>query len=119
MTIENETIAQNAAAASARISEIRELFGAIRQTLMGQLQDMPEVQPTTPKHLIAKINELQATLVLLLKAEEAYYEKYGHDELQISVDHDAIRDQIGGHLDRIRKSRHPESLSEGVRTAPD
>ena len=119
MTIEDETLAQNAAAASARISEIRLLFEAIRQTLMGQLQELPEVGPTTPKALLTKINELQATLVLLLKAEEAYYEKYGHDALQLTVDHDAIRDQIGGKLDRLRRSKDPANLLEKLRASPD
>ena len=110
MTTEDQTHTQKAADASARIAAIKEMFEAIKETLRVQVEQFPEIDGQSPKALIQKLNDLQSAQVLLLKAEEAYYEKFGEDDLKGAVDHDAVRDQIGRSLDRIRRSKHPDSL---------
>ena len=119
MKIQDETIAQNAAAVSARISAIKELFEAIKQSLRAQVRQFPDVDAQSPRAMITKLNELQSAQVLLLKAEEAYYEKYARDDIQIAIDHDALRDQIGRALDRIRDTTSAGGIFAGVRSASD
>ena len=85
-----------------RIASIRRNFTGLRQYLDVQISEILPFSKDTPKTSAKKLEELQSVQVTLMKAEEAFNEKYQPDD-EADIDFDVLRDQIGRALDRIRE----------------
>jgi hypothetical protein len=62
------------------------------------------------KPALKKLEEMQSLLVLLLKAEKAFNEKFGANSSEQPTDYTEIRDRIGRKLDRIRESQDTRTI---------
>ncbi|WP_394152581.1 hypothetical protein [Loktanella salsilacus] len=90
------------AEALARVRELAGFYAALKATFLEQLDQIGSPGALPSKAHAAKLAELQATHVHLLKAEEQFIEKFGQGTDDADIDFDAIRDDIGRRLDRIR-----------------
>ncbi|WP_386681396.1 hypothetical protein [Loktanella sp. R86503] len=90
------------AEALARVRELAGFYAALKATFLEQLDQIGGQSALPSKAHAAKLAELQATHVHLLKAEEQFIEKFGQGTDDADIDFDAIRDDIGRRLDRIR-----------------
>ena len=90
------------ASALARVRELAGFFEALKAVFLTQLSQAEGDGGAPSKALIAKLAEMQAVHVQLLKAEESFIEKFGTGQDDGAIDHDAIRAEIGRALDRIR-----------------
>ncbi|WP_242494075.1 hypothetical protein [Salipiger sp. IMCC34102] len=95
--------------ALARQREILALFQTIKRTLAKQILAFEAGDGGTPKALVAKLGELSAAHLALLKAEDAFCEKFCEDDTRVP-DYEALRAQIGRKLDRIRDTRPAEGV---------
>ncbi|MBS1303598.1 hypothetical protein [Loktanella sp. SALINAS62] len=89
------------AAAEARQREIAALYDTLKRMIHSQLDALGDLDTPPTKALVTRIGELSAVHLILLKAEEAFREKFIQDDPSV-LDHDALRDQIRRQLDRIR-----------------
>ena len=86
-----------------RIDTITELFGQIELLVRRWLDQEEPVTLASTKKVLGKMSELQSAHVLVLRAEEAFHEKFGTEEARTdSFDSEAARRDIGRKLDRIR-----------------
>ncbi len=87
-------------AARQRIAVLEDQFRSVSDVLttLTATIDHPDSHP--PKALMTKLMELQSIHFAVIKAHEAFHEKY--DPTDSGVDYDKIRDDIGRQLDRIR-----------------
>ena len=90
--------------AQTRIAELADLFRSLRTTVRLAIAQMGSPDAQTPKAALSKLNELQSVHFKLLEAEEAFYAKQDHGDDTADNDFDAIRAEIGCHLDRLRKA---------------
>ncbi len=102
------------ATALARVRELAGFFEALKSTFLRQLDQIGTDGGLPSKAHVAKLSELQAIHVQLLKAEESFIEKFGTGSDDADIDHDAIRGEIGRALDRIRDAAGAGSVSGGV-----
>jgi len=102
MTHEPMTPEQRAEEALERVNDIKNVFKSIRDLLKLQIEILGPPDKLTPKPILTKLAELQTAQITLVKAEEAFYDKIRKDTSGTDRDFDAIRDQIGRALDRIR-----------------
>ena len=98
--------------AAARIAELKRLYHSIRATLDVQLQEMGLATTSTPKTVLAKLNELQTAHLRVLAAEEAFEAQQPNVEISDDTDFDALRYEIGSKLDRLRRSILATELSD-------
>ena len=87
--------------ALARRDEILALYETMKRSLMKQILEFGDGDHVASKTLAAKIGELSATHLILLKSEDAFREKFCEDDHTVP-DFDALRAEIGRKLDRIR-----------------
>ena len=85
-----------------RVSEILRLFASVRRKLEQAVAEIGAPQSSTPKAIISKLSELQTAHISALKAEEAFHDAFASQSQADSIDFDAIRDDLGRRLDRIR-----------------
>lgn len=95
-----------------RMSEIMRLFRSIRDFLDAAIAKLGTPDAMTPKSVMMKMSELQSAHMAILKAEEAFYDKCESANDVDEIDFDAIRSEIGSHLDRIRAAIKAESVSK-------
>ena len=88
--------------ASARVAEIAELYVSVRSLLRQMIAEIETATTTPPKAIVSKLSDLQAAHLKVLAAEEAFYAQQQANEPDATIDYDALRDDIGGQLDRIR-----------------
>jgi hypothetical protein len=92
------------ATAEAQYQDAVALLGAVRKTVTTLLLDLQSGTGGDLTETVKKQRELETALGRVFDAEQKYYEWYrkhgGYDPADI--DYDAIRDQIGCRLDRIR-----------------
>ncbi|MBB5722073.1 hypothetical protein FHS72_001697 [Loktanella ponticola] len=100
--IENDDGLSREDAARLRISQISTLFVEMRTLLAKWLHDAGPAADATNKQMMNKINELQGAHMMVLRAEEAFHDKFDTDEIADGIDYDAARDDIGRELDRLR-----------------
>ncbi len=115
MTQKPEPTSGPSGRADKRVAEIKLLFAEIRKQLAVQVTRLDVIMPTTPKTLITRLNELRSLQILLLKAEEAFHDKFGENKGKVegtTFDEDSIRDTIGRRLDRIRATSGAKQVSE-------
>ena len=87
-----------------RVAEIDRLTADIRARLEEMVADLKEVTGPNLKAINAKLDLLHAAHFKVLAAEDAFHAKLGTDPDADAVDYDAVRDQVGCRLDRIRQS---------------
>lgn len=105
--------------ALARRDEILALYTTMKRSLMKQILDLGSGEHGSSKALVAKIGELSAIHLILLKSEDAFREKFCEDDQSVP-DFDALRAEIGRKLDRIRDARRSGALfEEPVATGTD
>lgn len=102
------------AVALARLRELAGFYDALRSTFLTQLQHLAEGAVPPSKTQIAKLVEMQATHVHLLKAEDSFIEKFGQGADDADIDHEAMRRDIGRALDRIRATAGAGAVSGGT-----
>lgn len=90
--------------AELRVAEIADLFRRTRTTLDHMIGTVGTPNAQTPKAIVTKLNELQSVHLKVLDAEEAFYAKQEESSSGTEIDFDAVRAEIGGQLDRIRKA---------------
>jgi len=73
--------------------------------------DFPKAEATK---VLTKISEMQTVHLMLLRAEEAFYEKIVFGTNVTAVDYDVVRTQIGSALDRIRAATDAEEVCDAV-----
>ncbi|MCK0121652.1 hypothetical protein MWU61_13955 [Loktanella sp. F6476L] len=98
-------------AARLRISQIADLFSEMRILLARWLDEAGPAADASTKQMMTKINELQSTHLMVLRAEEVFHEKYGSPDADTGIDYDDARDTIGRELDRLRASIGPKDVS--------
>ena len=85
-----------------RITEITALFANMRALMTKWLDDAGPVSTASSKQILTKISELQSAHLLVMRAEEAFHDKFGNGEINTGIDYDAARIDIGRELDRLR-----------------
>lgn len=85
-----------------RVRQMQVLFRGVCNTLSAMIAAEDELTPKELRYLNAKLSELETLHTSLSKAEEAFHEKCRANGSVAKPDYDAIRDQIGSALDRIR-----------------
>lgn len=88
-----------------RIARMRRIFKGLQDYLEVQVEEILPVTGDVPKSSAKKLEELQSLQVALMKAEEAFNEKFRPDD-EDDIDFDALRDQIGRAIDRIRDAEN-------------
>jgi hypothetical protein len=102
-----------------RISQIADLFEEMRTLLARWLDEAGPAADASNKQMMNKINELQTTHMMVLRAEEVFHDKYGSTDIATGIDYDDARDTIGRELDRLRAALSPASGSGEPDTGPD
>lgn len=97
--------------ARARVDEITTLFRRIRALLDHSLRISDDLVDDTPKTLIQRMDHLIAAHLRVLAAEEAFVAKH-HSENPDDTSLDALRDQLGRKLDRLRASQRTGGVCE-------
>ena len=97
-----------------RVSEITTLFGRIRALLDHSLRVTDDLSEDTPRAVITRMDQLIAAHLKVLTAEEAFNAARTTDPANLS-DLDAIRDELGRRLDRLRDS----AATNGLPDQPD
>ncbi|MEL6572286.1 MAG: hypothetical protein AAFQ64_11535 [Pseudomonadota bacterium] len=97
-----------AAQARDRLKEIGALFADMRALMELWLADPGPADKTTANKMLTKMGELQTAHLMMLRTEEAFYDKFSDHTAATAIDYDAIRDDIGRRLDHIRSTRDAE-----------
>lgn len=100
----NETGLEGPELAAVRLAEVDKLSRGIRVRLQEMAADLKEVTGPNLKEICNKLDLLHAAHLKVLTAEDAFHAKTGTDQDADAIDYDAIRLEIRGRLDRIRKS---------------
>lgn len=87
--------ASDVQAALARITMIEEKFQSISDVLNRLMADIGSVDSQTPKAVVSKLMELQTAHLSVIKAQEAFHEKFKDTDPSGGVDYDEIRVDIG------------------------
>jgi len=114
----NEVLLQQAKDAQARIDFIRDSYEGIQHYVKAQIEDILPITADTPKPQVKKLEELQTLQVTIMKAEEAFNEKFQPDNRE-DIDYDVLRDQIGRALDRIRVAERSVGVFKRTEQRPD
>ena len=101
--------------AADRAAEIDKLSRDIRARLEEMAADLKEVTSPNLKAICTKLDLLHAAHLKVLAAEDAFHAKLGIDPDADAIDYDAVRDQVGCRLNRLRESL----LAEGFPCDPD
>jgi hypothetical protein len=88
--------------AAARVAEIAELYLSVRNLLRQMIAEIETATATLPKAIVTKLSDLQSAHLKVLAAEEAFHAQQQASQPDAAIDYDALRDDIGGQLDRIR-----------------
>ncbi len=94
--------------AVARIARIANLFTSISCKLDDMIAAFSTENAVSPKTINLKLGELQSAHASLIRAEEVFHEKFASTDAASGINYDAIRDDIGRQLDRIRAAISPE-----------
>lgn len=104
MNEENDAGSSPALLAAERLAEVDALSRNLRQVLAEMIADLRSGGSTTVADTLKKLNEVQAAHLKVLAAEDVFHARIGTDPDAEAIDHDAVRDQIGRQLDRLRES---------------
>lgn len=88
--------------ARARLDEVVEVYDSAAKVLYGLIVAAEAGDADAPKKVAAQLSVLQDLFARVRKAEEAFQEKFGEGIQDDEIDLDAVRDEIGRRLDRIR-----------------
>jgi len=102
-----------ATAARQRVEQISELYEDIRLAIVESIAMQKAATLTTTKQSLAKMQELCAAHLLVFQAQERFHERHKQDDDGPGLDHEKLRDEISGALDRIRAASNPDSLRKG------
>ncbi|MBQ2263492.1 MAG: hypothetical protein II336_19280 [Loktanella sp.] len=97
-----------------RVAEITHLFGRIRALLDHSLRAADDLSEETPRAVITRMDQLIAAHLKVLTAEEAFNVAQSTDPAHLA-DLDAIRDELGRKLDRLRDT----AAAAGLPDQPD
>jgi hypothetical protein len=114
MTQNDEPAPIGRTTALARVRELAGFFDALKATFLTQLGQIGSDGGLPSKAHVAKLAELQAIHVQLLKAEDSFIEKFGTGNDDADIDYGAIRIEIGRTLDRIRDTAGASGVSGGA-----
>lgn len=95
-----------------RVAMLARLFHRMSVTLDLMMTEFETSKTGSPKPILSKIIELQSLHFAVLKAQEAFLEKINPSENSPENDHEKLRVDIGGKLDRIRDAIAAEGVSE-------
>ena len=95
-----------------RVELLSKLYFEIGETVGQMRADVASDATLKPGELLKKLAELQTLHVMLLRAEEAFNDKFGQSESTDGIDLDALRHEIGGRLDRLRAINHPDGVPD-------
>lgn len=109
---------QQAKDAQDRIDFIRKSYDGIQQYVQSQIDEILPATKETPKPQMKKLEELQTLQVNIMKAEEAFNEKFMPEDGE-DFDYDVLRDQIGRALDRIREVERTIEVLKGTEQSSD
>ncbi|WP_245810544.1 hypothetical protein [Loktanella atrilutea] len=114
MTEPDDPCPMGRAQALARVRELKAFYDSLKAAFQTQLQQIgTAVEPPSKTH-VARLADLQAIHVHLLKAEDSFIEKFGQGTDDADIDHDALRADIGRSLDRIRDRGAAGDVSGGA-----
>lgn len=106
-------------AARSRLSEITDLFAEMRAITGKFLREAGSADSANTKQIMSKISELQSVHLMVIRAEEAFHEKFGQGDIADGIDYDAARDDIGRALDRLRTAVDAKFVSGRADRDPD
>lgn len=96
-----------------RVKELKLLFRRVTSGLSQHIEALNgQLTKEDATELRAEIQKLEGVHLTLAKAEEAFHEKFKDNDADLGPDYDAIRDQIGRALDRIRTNPDPSCVPE-------
>lgn len=110
MNTPNETRPDGLAAAADRVAEIDAVSAYIRERLKQMAADLKQVTSANLNELNKQLDLLHAAHLRVVVAEDKFHDKLGTDPDADAIDYDAIRDDIGRQLDRLRDAL----IAEGV-----
>ena len=110
----DDPVPMGRAQALARVRELNGFYAALKAAFLTQLQQIGTAAEPPSKTHVARLADLQAIHVHLLKAEDSFIEKFGQGTDDADIDHDALRAEIGRTLDRIRDTGAAGGVSGGA-----
>jgi len=99
-------------AAAARVAEIKAQFRSIAVTLRQLVADLDTPEGRSSKTVVSKLMELQTSHLAVIKAEEAFHEKFKSVAPESGPDLEQTRIDIGRKLDRLRAAMAAEDISK-------
>lgn len=96
-----------------KLDEVIEMFDSVTETLAELVQDMQSGKTVPAKQVRAHMADLQSAYFSIKKAEEAFHDKTGNVQRDGDIDFEAVRDEIGRKLDKLRAARDAEGISQG------
>lgn len=106
MSDQNGPLTQGASAVKEHFDDGVELLSAVRHTLADLLRAVRDGSPAALKEVVNKQSELESALKRVFDAEQKYNDwnaKHSGLAAPGEIDLDAVRDQIGCRLARIRE----------------
>lgn len=95
-----------------RINQLSDLFSEMNMLMHRWLDEVGPADLAQGKKMLGKLSDMQTTHLMVLRAEEAFYEKFSDTTASDTVDYERIRAELGRALDRIRDAERPDRLSE-------
>ncbi|WP_055685982.1 hypothetical protein [Loktanella sp. 5RATIMAR09] len=102
MNTPNETRPDGLATAAERLVEVDAVSQYIRDRLREMADDLKKVTHGNLNDITKQLDLLHASHLRVVIAEDKFHDKLGSDPDADAIDYDAIRDDIGRQLDRLR-----------------
>jgi hypothetical protein len=100
--------------AASRVVKIDAVSQYIRGRLIEMAADLKQVTSANLNELTKQLDLLHAAHLRVVIAEDKFHDKLGTDPDADAIDYDAIRDDIGRQLDRLRDAIIAEGVSGDV-----
>lgn len=96
-----------------RVAEIRDMFEGMKRTLKALMDSHEPPDKAMSKLMLQKISELQTAHLAVVRAEEAFHDKFGDGDgdQDHGIDIEVARRDIASGLDRIRAAVGAKDLS--------
>lgn len=110
MTSNPKNSEPDAETASQKLAEMEAVYASARK-MVGDLIRSIESGGEGLKDLTSSLATLHKIFVAVTEAEEKFNDRFGSIERPGDIDFDAIKDEVGRRLDRLRDAAGPEGFS--------
>ena len=105
--------------AQERLAEMRAMFVRVHDEIRQHMDAARDPSVSDFKAISSKLSELQTNHLTLLRAEEAFHDKFRTDAPKNTDNYDDIRRQVGRALSRLRDTIAAEGVSGGAVRSSD